>query len=390
MKHVTVNFFLTSLFSLTLLVTAGYSQSDQRNPFIIEYSSRVYEAGEKDYEYYRIPSILIAGDRLYAFAEGRKHDLSDHGQIDIVLKISGDDGRNWSELMTITTFQNQSSQNPTPVFLAEENKILLLFTKRTVAADTEDQLRGGTSEGYVGAYLTSSVDNGITWSTIQEITDKVKLKSWRWYAFGPGGAIVIQKDQEHAGRIIVPANHSVDGGKGNEFLGAHVVYSDDKGRSWHIGAIDSCGIESVNPNELTVIETTTGTLYFNTRNQNDHPETVSNRAITYSRDGGNTFERKFYSEPRLITPVVHASLSRSGNKIVFVAPSDNEKRINLSLWISEDETLTWERPLLIHKGNTAYSSTIEMDNNRLGILFESGINGSYQQILFKSIKFKGS
>jgi sialidase-1 len=250
-------------------------------------------------------------------------------------------------------------------------------------------IRDGTSKGYMGVYLTESVDNGINWSADDEITDQVKLKSWRWYAFGPGGAIVLKQNKEYEGRIIIPANHSVNRGNGNNFLGSHVVYSDDNGKNWQIGAVDSEGSGSVNPNELAVVELFTGLLYFNTRNQNYHPDTLSNRAINYSQDGGITFIKKFFHEPQLVTPVVHASLCRIGNTIVFIAPHHREERKDLSLWISKDGASTWDRPILLHKGFSAYSSTVALDRNRVGILFENGRARNYEIILFKSIRMTG-
>ena len=54
----------------------------------------VFKAGEDGYHTYRIPAIVRAknGD-LLAFAEGRKNGTDDHGDIDIVLKRSSDNGR---------------------------------------------------------------------------------------------------------------------------------------------------------------------------------------------------------------------------------------------------------------------------------------------------------
>ncbi|MBR9997772.1 MAG: exo-alpha-sialidase, partial [Cyclobacteriaceae bacterium] len=283
---------------LARFISTGFAQSGISEDLRIEYTTEVFREGEKNYLFFRIPSLLFSGKIIYAFCEGRKNSLADHGQIDIVLKKSGDFGRTWGDLMIVTAIYNQSCQNPTPIYIQEDDKIILLFTKRTVATDTEDQIRSGTASGYAGAYSAVSLDQGRTWSEILEITDQVKLENWRWYAFGPGGAIHINNAELYKGRIIVPANHSIAGSNGNELLGAHVVYSDDNGKSWHIGATDSEGVGTVNPNELTVAETESGTLYFNARSQNNDPDPVSNRAITYSGDGGITFARKFLHEPQ--------------------------------------------------------------------------------------------
>lgn len=381
-----IAFYTLSFSFFYLWMFTGYPQELNTHPISILYTTTVFQSGMDDYEFYRIPALLKEGSRLYAFSEGRKNDVSDNGQIDIVMKISTDFGKSWGPLIQVTDMNGQSCQNPTPVYIHHEKKILLLFTKRTVATDTEGAIRNGTSEGYVGAYTTSSQDHGITWSPVKEITDQVKLKSWRWYAFGPGGAIVLQKEDENQGRIVIPANHSIDGGSGNEYLGSHAIFSDDHGKSWQIGAVDSQGMGSVNPNELTVIETSRGTLYFNARNQNNQPDSLGNRAITYSRDGGLTFVRKFFHEPQMITPVVHASLTRLKDRILFLAPSNLQERKNFAVWISDDETLTWSSPYLIQEGWAAYSSSVNLKGNEAGILFETGDDNPYQEINFMEIR----
>ena len=384
----TKKFFFVGIiiFSLNFTgISTGLSQSIPSNQIPIEYTSTVFQSGFDQYEFYRIPTLLSDGHRLFAFSEGRKNSVNDYGQIDIVVKISEDMGKTWGSLIKVTDFIGQSCQNPTPVFIKNENKILLLFTKRTISSDTEDKIREGTSTGYVGAYITESLDHGITWSKVKEISDQVKLKNWLWYAFGPGGAIILQKGNSCKGRIIIPANHSILGGSGNEYLGAHIVYSENQGESWHIGAVDSEGMGSVNPNELTVIETNSGTLYFNARNQNYQPDPLGNRAITFSRDGGDSFARKFFHEPQLVTPVVHASLTRLNDRILFIAPSNPSERKNLSIWISDDEALTWSIPHLLHEGWSAYSSSVNLEGEKVGVLFETGKDNPYQMIQFMVI-----
>lgn len=346
-----------------------------------EFTTVVFAAGEEEFSYFRIPALLTDQNDLYAFAEGRKNSLSDHGEISIVVKASHDYGKTWDPMSIVVESNGESAQNPTPVLIPSEQKLILLFTKRTVGSDTEHMIRSGNSEGYMGVYITESMDRGHSWSAPKEITKDVKLSNWNWYALGPGGAIILENQLYHPGRIIIPANHSVHGGSGNEFLGAHVIYSDDNGRNWKLGAIDSKGTASVNPNETAVVELTDGRLYFNTRNHNPD-DTLAHRAITYSMDGGETFTSGFYHDPQLISPIVHASLARSAEKIFFVAPFDLNHRINMSLWTSDDETSTWQYKKLLVEGPSAYSSSSYLFNNCLGILMETN---EYASIEFKSL-----
>src|SRR6267378_1467064 len=62
----------------------------------------VFKTGQDGYHTYRIPVIVRAknGD-LLAFAEGRKNSATDHGDIDIVLKRSSDEGKSWGPLQIV-------------------------------------------------------------------------------------------------------------------------------------------------------------------------------------------------------------------------------------------------------------------------------------------------
>jgi len=53
----------------------------------------VFTSGEKGYHTYRIPALIVAQDgTILAFCEGRKNSASDHGDIDLVLRRSFDNG----------------------------------------------------------------------------------------------------------------------------------------------------------------------------------------------------------------------------------------------------------------------------------------------------------
>ena len=89
----------------------------------------------------------------------------------------------------------------------------------------------------------------------------------------------------------------------------HLVYSDDHGESWHLGARDTRTPEdSIHPNECVAVELADGRVYVNARNQNgSEPAT---RLIALSSDGGETFEHPFAPEPAITSPIVQNSLLR--------------------------------------------------------------------------------
>lgn len=86
-------------------------------------TARVFAAGEAGYKCIRIPSLLLAGDSLLAFAEGRNftgdgcHPLApgpvpNNWNRDLVLKRSLDGGASWTALLVVARSANQ----PTAVF----------------------------------------------------------------------------------------------------------------------------------------------------------------------------------------------------------------------------------------------------------------------------------
>ena len=76
------------------------------------------------------------------------------------------------------------------------------------------------------------------WTAPCELTD-AKLPSWNfWYATGPMHGIQLEHGQ-HAGRLIVGASFETYDGVGKHVYGTHLLYSDDSGETWHIGATTS-------------------------------------------------------------------------------------------------------------------------------------------------------
>ena len=78
--------------------------------------SVIYTSGQEGHKTYRIPAIIKNKQgHLLAFAEGRVNGSGDFGDINIVLKISRDQGRTWSALSTLVDYQDLQAGNPTPV-----------------------------------------------------------------------------------------------------------------------------------------------------------------------------------------------------------------------------------------------------------------------------------
>lgn len=346
--------------------------------------STVFRAGEDGYHTFRIPAIVESVDgTLLAFSEGRRTGPQDWGDIDLVLRRSTDGGTTWGPLQVLVDDGPDRAGNPAPVVDRHSGRVLVLFN-RSLGTDVEWLIRMGMGLGEMTAWVLHSDNSGATWSVPREITGDVKPSGWRWYAMGPVHGIQLTRG-EHAGRLVIPANHSTEGGPGDEFLGAHAIYSDDGGDTWSLGAVDSAGEGTMNPSESTVVERVDGSLYFNTRNQTGDG---AHRAVTTSLDGGMTFTGPYVGDPQIEAPVVQASVIRYGavdrgqqqNHLLFSSPGHPEKRRDLTVLSSHDEGATWGKGRVLHGGPSAYSDLVVTHDRLVGVLFEAGLEGPYERI----------
>src|SRR5687767_712655 len=130
----------------------------------------VFTSAQDGYHTYRIPALLLTPKgTLLAFAEGRKTSRSDTGHIDLVLKRSTDNGRTWSALQIIAADPPNTIGNPCPVVDRDTGTIWLPLT-RNFGQDSERTINEGKSKGPRTVLITSSTDDGLTWTKLLDIT----------------------------------------------------------------------------------------------------------------------------------------------------------------------------------------------------------------------------
>jgi len=347
---------------------------------------QVFRHGADGYHSFRIPAIVCATNgALLAFAEGRRNNGGDTGAIDLVLKRSFDDGRTWGPLRIVGDGGTNTFGNPTPIVDLVMGRVLLLTTHNAGNVTEEQVMAGVVNDRRV--FVQQSDDNGATWSLAREITSSAKRSSWRYYATGPGHGIQLGRGG-HAGRLVAPCNHSTTNSASSSAYGAHLLLSDDHGITWRIGADNSPNDGRINPNESSSLELSDGRIYTVTRNQEG--SSAGHRAVAWSSDGGETFEAPFVMEFRLVSPVVEGALLRCASadqagapsRILFSTPSDSVQRMRMTVYRSFDEARTWGTAKVIYHGPSAYSDMARLPNGQIGLLYESGINGPYEQITF--------
>ncbi|MEV5751498.1 sialidase family protein [Actinoallomurus sp. NPDC052308] len=324
------------------------------------------------YYCFRIPAVVQALDgTLLAFAEGRVNSCGDKGDIDLVLKRSTDGGRTWGPLQVVLPGNGDTRGNPAPVVDRRTGRIVLMTTWNP---GNDDTIRH--------PFVQSSDDDGATWSAARDLTGELVRPEWNsWYATGPGHALQLQHGP-HKGRLIVAANHEGDGGalKGGP-QGGHLNYSDDGGLTWKIGADDTRRTNDVSPGELSATELSDGRIYVNARdNTGTDP---GNRNTATSSDGGLTFDHPFRTLPKLTAPKVQGSVLSVGRRVYLSVPDHPVTREVMAVRASADNGRNFRSVgKVINWGPSAYSDLVSLGGDRLGLLYEAGQAGPYEQIRF--------
>ena len=338
----------------------------------------LFKQGDDGYACYRIPAVVTTNSgAILAFCEARKSGCSDTGNIDLVMKKSIDNGATWSPLKVIWDDDENVCGNPAPVVDVETGNIHLLSTWNN-GKDHESEIINGTSIDGRLVYQLISSDNGETWTAPKDITANTKKADWTWYATGPVHGIQIEKGI-YKGRLVIPCDHIE---KDSKKYYSHAIYSDDHGATWELGA--STPIDQVN--ECTVAELTNGNLLLNMRNY-DRDATKA-RQIAISKDGGTTWVNQEFDielpEPRCQGALLSVE-NDNKNKLLFLNPADANSRVNMTLSISNDDGLSWNKKIPVYKLHSAYSDLTKLKNGDIFLFYEAGLKSAYEGIHYKII-----
>ncbi|WP_288489354.1 sialidase family protein [Alistipes finegoldii] len=350
-------------------------------------TSQVYKPGESGYAAFRIPAVVVSkAGTVLAFAEGRVDGSADDGNIDLLVKRSEDNGNTWSTPIKVYDDGENRCQNPAPVVL-DNGRILLLFCWNE---RTPGSANGSGSSGHPRRVMkTYSDDDGKTWSAPEDIHDQVAIAGYTWYATGPCHAIV-KTLAPNKGRIVVPCNHNKPGTNPKSERHAHLIYSDDQGATWHLGAVT----DHPYGNESTVVELGDGSLMTNMRNY--EPNSLGYRWQAVSRDGGLTYEPAQVTT--LIEPnnngcqgsILRYSINSAGKaNLLFSNPDHGSSRRNGSIKLSSNDGRSWSRTFKYVPDNdfySAYSDLAVLANKKVGVLFEHGHNNG-KGVYFRSFEF---
>ena len=335
--------------------------------------------------HYRIPTLMQLPDGdLLAFADRRIGSVGDlPNKIEIVMKISTDNGTNWSaEKLVSPQCVSEKESYGDGAFVIDRktgNIICVVASGPGFLAPTTAQPYGSTPEQPTRIKVIKSGNNGNSWESPVDITDQIygancknqERKTWHGLFTTSGNGVQLRN-----GRIMFVLN--VRKSANNSPLYNYVMYSDDGGDTWNVSK-EAPGI-SKNPNrggsEAKIVELNDGTLLMAIR-----PESIYQRFFAKSTDNGETWSE--------MESKIELSSSASNGDIIYYTSTNNgwDKNIiitmfgsrpwtgqgtgpgNPKLYYSYDEGESW-KGLQVFSGNAGYSSLAILKDGSIGILTE--------------------
>src|SRR5690554_3588519 len=340
---------------LLTLSTVVYSQSENAPEIRDLFSAGMTEG----VSCYRIPALITApnGDLIAAIDERVPScgDLKWSEDINIVIRRSTDNGETWSEIETVVDYPlGQSASDPSMIVDRKTNAIFMFFNYMDLHREKDVYY----------FKVTTSIDNGKTWSTPVDITSQISKPEWHDdFKFITSGRGI----QTQTGKLV----HTLV----NLQNGLHVFASDDHGKTWYL--IDN----AIHPgDESKIVELADGTWMINSRvNGKGH------RYIHTSADEGKTWHTK--PDTSLVDPGCNASIIRytsvkegaDKNRLLFSNANMKSGRSNMTIKVSYDEGRSWTEGKTIYAGGSAYSSLSVLPNGDIGLFFEKD---NYQENAF--------
>lgn len=326
---------------------------------------------------YRIPALTTTpnGTVIAAFDQRNDGPADLPGNIDVVVRRSTDNGATWSAPRIAVDYPDpQGCGDPSLLTDRDTGRLLLFctFSHGEVGfADSEPGSADDSDPRTLHVRVSTSDDEGETWSDPVDVTSQVKDESWPAVFASSGHGV-----QTRSGRLLQPIvvrdahdqHHSA------------AIYSDDHGKTWHTSDLLSPGTD-----ETKITELPDGRVVHNSRSVDG-----GTRLRSVSHDGGVSYG-KAAPIPELPDPGVNADEIRvdpssSGDqRLLFSNPAHDTERRDLTLRLSCDSGTSWTEGTVLHHGPAGYSALTLLPNGRVGVLAENGTTDPLEKLTFRSV-----
>ena len=345
-------------------------------------------------DFYRIPAFAVTNDgTLLAVTDlryGNNKDLGNNHRIDLLIRHSEDNGRNWLSEVNITkTLPSDQTGYGDAAIVAdrESNDVLILCVTGNIS------YQAGSAGNHLHVIKYLSHDGGKTFPEKEDISDMIFRFNSSWESLFFGSGRIMQS------RYIKTGNHYriysalLSRGYGNDY-GNTVVYSDDFGSTWHV-----LGDASIPPipdgDEAKVEELPDGSVILSSRNR-----TFSGRWInifTYSNtdtDVGSWGTKQFLnigpSGSGTNGEILVVKARKTGTKepvyLAFQSLPDGPGRSNVTIhWreltngpisVSNFVSASAWNSYVVESGTSAYSTMDVQRDGGIGFLYERNTRGA--------------
>ncbi|MFM1941843.1 MAG: hypothetical protein RI897_825 [Verrucomicrobiota bacterium] len=384
---ITMKALHTTLLTLTSLITISHAATQ---PFTGIQKTVLQKQGDNDVHTYRIPGLTTtkAGTLIAVFDLRHKNAADLPGDIDIAARRSTDHGQTWSPAAPVLDFDNtipNSHGNGVgdPCILADLQTgtvfVAGLWSHGNKGWNTSQP---GMSPDETGQFiLTRSDDDGRTWSKPINITTQIKQPEWQLCLQGPGRGIQLKN-----GTLVMPAQFKE--GHGDRIPHSFLIYSEDHGNTWKPSPPVVAPGQLPWTTEAQIAELSDGQILISMRNH--HPDkqrawaTFQPNPTTGGLDDGQWSPIRYaLNDPTCAAGLVHIPASSSQPHLILCSHADSKThRENMTVRLSRDNGNTWPVSRLIDPRPSAYSCLTILADGSIGLLYESGNNHPYEELVF--------
>ena len=354
---------------------------------------------------YRIPAIAALQDgSLICVADyrwsGADIGLVKDGRIDLMMRISRDNGKTWEDACPLIEgkgaqsgdFMNVAYGDPCIVADRGSSKVLIMSCAGNVS------FHDGTRGLHQGIARFYSKDGGRNWSKPDDISESI-YRLFDKGRFGPARSMFIASGRIFQSRYIRKGRYyrlycavlqQIENGDRMNF----VLYSDNFGQSWKVlGGVDNPPIEK-GADEAKVEELPDGSILIssrtdsNGRNFNIFRFTNARRAegswgkMAHSgqENGGVDSERNACNGELMSVPVTRTSDGKRMHLLLQSLPLGPGRRNvgiyykaldNDDIWSSPEKLAAdWDGPFRVTELGSAYSTMVLQPDSSIGFLYE--------------------
>lgn len=361
--------------------------ADNERPYVV-----IHRQGDFGCHTFRIPGIAKTNDgtllAVYDMRYTSRRDLQAH--IDIGLSRSTDGGQTWERPRPIMDMgeygglpQDQNGCSDPNILIDAGTGEILVTALWTHAKPGTHQWKDGGSEPGIDPAQSSqfmavrSNDDGKTWTKPENLTSQLKNPSWFLFAPAPGNGITLSN-----GTLVIPTQ----GRDANGLPFSNLTWSDNHGKTWTVSSPARS-----DTTESAVVELSDGSLMLNSRdNRNRQDKSKTNgRAVSVTSDLGDHWtihesDHGVLPEPVCMASLISHQLADGRSVLFFSNPHHTSKRKKMTVQMSLDDGVTWNKQILLDQDGGAYSSLVMVDHDTLGILYES----SRADLIFQTIDLK--